>query len=749
MNGADEWRDVDWPYLVAKDRRGGQLSLAMGDGSQPLGPKLCALRSKFEELERNGALCLSRTPGCGMGVSLTKPYKGQIGVYCGALGLDKNADEHSDALFQITKEHRRFGGLTIDSEALGKRRPLYDLGRLNHSCQNANVRVSREVVDGRLLIIANTKGALPVVGDLRWDYNAKKREGYLVSKARKGVLRSLGIPVKNCRCAGRRVCPLRRGMINYRAMRRAAGKGAKPEVVATRSEPPVRVKRRRMLPPADDRLEAWLTGDVYDADHLYKPVGGDRRGEPLGKATLARGPANGRGRASLPSQDCSAVASAVRVPDDRDLTKGPPERRRKRLSSPDVDGAAVLTGDSGEEDGGLEFRGTGFSRQGPVGESEPSVTSGVRVPYDLDFTKGPPGRKRKRLSSPDRDGDAVIAGESGEEARVLGFRGARLSRQGPASVAPGRVELLYDPSPGGAERSSKLVREGIKEDVIRAMGPQGHQLVWGRARFPVVTNLFELRHSGVFRKMGATYRDAFLQDSSPKTALEDAGTGMIGVSLGSGKSTYTFDELSQVGREMFEPGRLAPGTRVGYETGLRKVRSIFIAKGKPEEALPMSPQRLKNVLVEAALAGEPVASLRVIASAIAELHRSVGLISPTVTGGGLDRLLKPFEVSLGKAQAQINPVTAANMSSMALLTGTDLKTERAVVMTMFGTVIAGRNEHVAGRRLCDAQEDYDVDKGEEFSGGFAFNIQRQKQDRVGAGCKPRAAPGPFTRRLKK
>ena len=163
----------------------------------------------------------------------------------------------------------------------------------------------------------------------------------------------------------------------------------------------------------------------------------------------------------------------------------------------------------------------------------------------------------------------------------------------------------------------------------------------------------------------------------------------------------------------------------------------------------MSVQRLKNVLVEAALAGESTASLRAIASAVAELHRSQGLISPTVSGGGLDRLLKPFEVSLGTPQAQINPVTAANMQSLALVIGTDLRTERAVVMTMFGTVIAGRNEHVAARRLCDAQENYDMDKGEEFVGGFAFNIQRQKQDRVGSGCKPRAAPGPFTRRLKK
>ena len=47
---------------------------------------------------------------------------------------------------------------------------------------------------------------------------------------------------------------------------------------------------------------------------------------------------------------------------------------------------------------------------------------------------------------------------------------------------------------------------------------------------------------------------------------------------------------------------------------------------------------------------------------------------------------------------------------MMRVTGAAQSTERAILATAFGTVIAGRNQHVSDHTVCNLIEDFDVDQ---------------------------------------
>ena len=74
----------------------------------------------------------------------------------------------------------------------------------------------------------------------------------------------------------------------------------------------------------------------------------------------------------------------------------------------------------------------------------------------------------------------------------------------------------------------------------------------------------------------------------------------------------------------------------------RKVFSFYLSHGQIGRMLPMSVQDLKKMLTELVMAGESVSSLRTVAAAVSRLHTRAGFASPTESGGGLTKLLKPF-----------------------------------------------------------------------------------------------------------
>ena len=76
-------------------------------------------------------------------------------------------------------------------------------------------------------------------------------------------------------------------------------------------------------------------------------------------------------------------------------------------------------------------------------------------------------------------------------------------------------------------------------------------------------------------------------------------------------------------------------------------------------------------------------------------------------------------------------------------------TRGAVLVTAFGTAIAGRNEHVYRRTVCDVQVDSDIEHSEDTRGSAAIQVPTQKQDRVCRGHTARIAAGPLVRQLQK
>ena len=146
--------------------------------------------------------------------------------------------------------------------------------------------------------------------------------------------------------------------------------------------------------------------------------------------------------------------------------------------------------------------------------------------------------------------------------------------------------------------------------------------------------------------------------------------------------------------------------------------------------LPMTLADLKKLLTELVIAGESVGCLRTTASAISKLHTRAGFDSPTSSGGGLNNILKPYAVAQGTPRAVSSPITPEHIQKMLLLRGLPDEVERAILVTAFGTVIAGRNQHVADRTVCDLIEDYDVDRDASTAGSLAVCIPNQKQDRA-------------------
>ena len=69
------------------------------------------------------------------------------------------------------------------------------------------------------------------------------------------------------------------------------------------------------------------------------------------------------------------------------------------------------------------------------------------------------------------------------------------------------------------------------------------------------------------------------------------------------------------------------------------------------------------------------------------------------------------------------------------------------MVTAFGTVIAGRNQHVVERTVCDLKEDFDLIRDSRTKGSMSVCIPTQKQDREGRGTMARIKAGPLARKL--
>ena len=205
--------------------------------------------------------------------------------------------------------------------------------------------------------------------------------------------------------------------------------------------------------------------------------------------------------------------------------------------------------------------------------------------------------------------------------------------------------------------------------------------------------------------------------------MESAGgVGMVGISRVDGRSGFSLEDLSRIAEDVYEPSVLAVGTRDGYESSFRKAFSHFLSFNKVADLLPASLRDLKRILTEMSLDGESYASLRSTLSSVVQLHTRNEYPSPVSAEGGFRKLLKPFEIVQGNPQKVITPLTSEHYKKLLEVTVDNMVTRRAVLVTAFGTAIAGRNEHVYRRTVCDVQVDFDMERSEVRVGAQPFRF---------------------------
>ena len=338
-------------------------------------------------------------------------------------------------------------------------------------------------------------------------------------------------------------------------------------------------------------------------------------------------------------------------------------------------------------------------------------------------------------------------------ARKKPKRAARLEEKAWAALGDDDYvadELVFDRQPGGKERVAVSTREAVKLRTYHVVG--NRSLVrWGKTSYPTIANRWDLQGHSSLQGLPDKFRRILLHDASERTPLErGTHTDMLGISRRDGRG-FSFEQLGDVSKRVFEPTTLAGGTRDVYENSSRKIFTFFFSHNKMANALPMSVEDLKRLFTEMALAGESVASMRSTGAAVAQMHRQAGATSPTEGGGGLNKLLKPFAIAQGTPRAVAMPITPEHVQRMLDLRIplADNVMRRAVLVTAMGTAMAGRNQHVSDRTVCDLIEDYDVERDASTKGSLAICIPNQKQDREGRGTLARLGAGKLVTGLKK
>lgn len=331
---------------------------------------------------------------------------------------------------------------------------------------------------------------------------------------------------------------------------------------------------------------------------------------------------------------------------------------------------------------------------------------------------------------------------------------ARLAEKAWAKLAPGEQgaedELVFDSEPGGKERVAQSTRNGVKLRTLHVVGDRD-LVQWGKTNYPTIANRWDLCKHPSIRGLPAKFRRILLNDASKRSPLErGTNTHMLGISRRDGRD-ISFEQLGDINKQVFEPTSLAGGTRDGYEVAARKVFTFFFSHNKIANALPMSVDDFKRLITEMALAGESIASMRTVGAAVAQMHKQAGATSPTEGGGGLNQILKPYAIAQGTPRAVAMPITPGHVQQMLDLRIPPANNvmRRAVLVAAMGTVMAGRNQHVADRTVCDLIEDYDVERDASTKGSFAVCIPNQKQDREGRGTLARIGAGKLANGLKR
>ena len=354
-------------------------------------------------------------------------------------------------------------------------------------------------------------------------------------------------------------------------------------------------------------------------------------------------------------------------------------------------------------------------------------------------------------------------------------------RRMPPAPVPGllaqRAALLVEAAPRGTGRRPYMVRNdparalelageyraAIKAAVLVALpSTVAQQLVWSRSIYPSLANpelLADLGVAGLGRVRPEVRRFMFLNDAGA-TLLEVSDGVWPALERASpvqGRRTarsigavqlFSAPELLQVFNDQILPAQLQVGSRVNYWSGWRQVLTFGLAHGELHKILPMSMGTLRSLTAEFLLLGTGANTVRNVWSAIEDRHRMAHLAPPLAGPLVFKRSFKAICAVRGAPSRTLFPVGPHHLRRLLLLAGLSNNQQRAVIITVLGTVMCCRVSELANLQLCDLLWDFDAPYHEDLLGGLAIRIYKRKQDTGRFGLYPRVPPGELVIRLK-
>ena len=173
-----------------------------------------------------------------------------------------------------------------------------------------------------------------------------------------------------------------------------------------------------------------------------------------------------------------------------------------------------------------------------------------------------------------------------------------------------------------------------------------------------------------------------------------------------------------------------------------------LAHGELNKMLPMSSSTLWSLTAEFLMVGVAANSIRNVWSAIEHRHRLAHLAVPLAEPMSFKRAFKAVCAIRGAPSRNLFPIGPHHIPRLLQLIGLSLMQQRAVMITVLGTVMCCRVSELANLQICDLLWDFDAAYHADLRGGMAVRIYKRKQDTGRFGLYPRIPPGEFVGKFK-
>ena len=333
-----------------------------------------------------------------------------------------------------------------------------------------------------------------------------------------------------------------------------------------------------------------------------------------------------------------------------------------------------------------------------------------------------------------------------------------------SGIGPGHNQYSVRDDPVRAAILATEYKAAIKAAVLVAVPPQiAGILKWSKSTYPSLDNpelIAPLEVAGL-GSVSAHIRQLMFLDDTKATQLErsDGVWPAVEHSVAPSAATsarkapvanpmFSTNQLLQVFDEQILPAQLQVGSRVNYWSCWRQVLTFGLAHGELDKILPMSQSTLRSITAEFLMVGVAANSIKNVWSAIEHRHRLARLPVPLAEPLAFRRSFKAVCAVRGAPSRNLFPIGPHHLPRLLQLIGLSWTQQRAVMVTVLGTVMCSRVSELANLQICDLLWDFDAAYHSELRGGMAVRIYKRKQDTGRFGLYPRIPPGLFVEKFR-